>query len=564
MREVGWARRALAASRGTGPAFGCISAAVVFVACGASTPPPRSALASADTNGPGWARGGDAREKKAHLFVCQGQGATEADALTSAGALCDDKICKLCGVQIESVVQTEETLKGVDLKRQVIERCRMIRTAEPTVVRKSVECAPEGCDAWIQVRYTDTEKKEACGRLEDGNFAGPDACQATIDAFSKVPGYSAQSFRERVRLIDRAIVDCAAIDVRPTPLMGALDAKLKAGMASFNGPESEAPAFLKNHWLARFEPLWTQYEQSPQFVARLRLLRGFLAHKRLLMDVIEAATPDDLDTPDAVARIASACEAVPPDAAFGAEHVQLLAAGALFDRFFSGRLTTDVEPVSKVLRAQYPPETLTEQMVMAQLFAIGGRLDATEWAYLSRTRVEGPGPRRGLEVPDHGSPAVRRQRFREALDRALAGANAQQRPRRLERVLPSDGAFFLTVESDLPADVHAIVDWNFLKELFHRSERRMSHADEALFLSRMVTALKVWPSTPKAQRAHCTGLADDLKFLEEHDAVTRDLGDLLCRCLTDGLGDEGLTLVNKSDLYQRALREKLPCVAPLP
>ena len=30
------------------------------------------------------------------------------------------------------------------------------------------------------------------------------------------------------------------------------------------------------------------------------------------------------------------------------------------------------------------------------------------------------------------------------------------------------------------------------------------------------------------------------------------------------VGDEGLTLVNKSDLYQRALREKLPCVAPLP
>lgn len=539
--------------------------ACVF-ACGSSTPPPKSALARADAEGPGWAREGDAREGKAHLFVCQGQGKTEADALQSAGALCDDKICKLCGVQIESTVQTDESLTGVELKRQVVEKCRMIRTAEPTVTRKSVECGPAGCDAWIQVRYTDAEKIEACQRLEDGDFAGPEACQATIDAFSRVPGYSAKSFRERVRLIDRALVDCAQIDVRPTPLMGSMDAKLKAGMRTFNGPESGAPDFLRNYWLAPFAPLWTQYEQNPKFVERLKLLRGYLAHKVLLMDVVEAATPEDLDTPEAVATIARTCAAVPPDEAYGTAHVQFLAVESLYDRFFTGRLFTDVEPVSKVVRGQYPPETLTETMQIAQLFSIGGRIDPTEWAYAAKTRVDGPTARRVLEVPDHGGPEIRHQRFREALDRALAGAEPRRRVSRFKNVLPNDGAFLLAVEAGLPADLRAVIDFDFLKDLFHRSERKMTPADTQAYRARMAEALKSLPAEDKARRARCLALGDDLKFLDEQGAATLDagFGPLLCECLTGPLGAEGLSLNNKSALYERALRERLPCVAPLP
>jgi hypothetical protein len=540
--------------------------AALLAACGSAAPPPRSALAAADAKGPGWARDGDAREGKAHLFVCQGQGKTEADALQSAGALCDDKICKLCGVQIESTVQTDESLTGVELKRQVVEKCRMIRTAEPTVTRKSVECGPGGCDAWIQVRYTDAEKKEACQRLEDGNFAGPEACQATIDAFSKVPGYSAKSFRERVRLIDRALVDCAQIDVRPTPLMGSLDAKLKTGMTTFNGRDSDAPGFLKTYWLAPFAPLWTQYEQSPKFLEWLKLLRGYLAHKVLIMDVVEASSPEDLDTKAAVSTIARVCEAVPPDEAYGTAHVQFLAVEALYDRFFTGRLSTDVEPVSKVVRAQYPPESLTETMQIAQLFSIGGRIDATEWAYVSKTRVDGPAARRVLEVPDHGAPETRRQRFREALDRALEGVDARRRVSRFKHVVPNDAVFFLAVEADLAPDLRAVVDFDFLKDLYGRGERKRTRSEAGAVRARMVDALKVLPADAKARRTRCLSLADDLKFLDEQGTPTLDagFGPVACECLTGPLGDEGLSLVNKSALYERALRERLPCVAPLP
>lgn len=556
-----------------GARFSSTLAGLMLIACGGGGGGggrAKPTLAIADGHAPGWARAGDEREGKASLFVCQGEGKTEADALTTAGALCDDKICKLCGVEVESVVQAEETLTGVELKRKVVERCRMIRTAEPEITRKSVDCGPAGCIAWIQLRYTDAQKDESCQRLEDGKFAGPEACQETIDAFSRVPGYDAASFRRRTTLLDRAMVDCAEIDVRPTPLMGSLDAKLKAGMAIFNRPEADTPGWLKRYWLAPDAPLWKRYEEDPKFVARLRHLRGYTAHKALLMDVVEASEPEDLDSKAAVERIARACEAVSPDEAYGVRRVQMLAASALYDRWSSRRFSpsTDVSPVRDVLMKQYPPEgtAYPEDMTMAQLFSVGGVIDAAEWAYLMRTPVTGPATRRGLEVRDHGGGATRRTRFKAALERALAGVEGPKRVRRFEHVLPADLGLLLEVEREgvLPPDVRAHLTWPFLKDVFNRGDRDATEAERQAFLDRMTQALAVLPEKPADRRARCLGLADDLEALADAGRPTRGQGALVCTCLTDVLGDEGLSLVNRHDLYERALAEGLPCVSPLP
>ncbi len=577
--------------------FGFAAFFLTVTACGAPTKPapvgatqaPRS---EADSRAPGWTRDGDAHEGKASYFVCEGGGKKEDEALAAAGALCDDKICKLCGVEIESVLVAEEKESGpvghspgggsIDVKHKVVERCRMSRTEPSEVTRKSVDCGPNGCAAWIQVRYTDAQKVEACKRLQDGNFAGPQACQADIDAFSKVQGYAAERFRERVKLIGRAMVDCADIDVRPTPLMGSLDAKLKAGMSSFNAENSDTPDFLQKYWLAPDPPLWKQFEEDPKFVSRLRLLKGYLAQKVLVMDVVEASQPDDLDSPAAVKRIAETCEAIAPDLAYGVEHTQRLAIDALYDRWFTHRLTVDVTPVERVVMAQYPPESLgvSQAMEMAELFSIGDTLDEAEWAYLFKTPATGPGMRRGLEVPihvpnhvpnhvpSHGTPEVRRVRFKQALERALVGADAKTRPRRFENTLPNDGMFLLSVEADLPPDLRAHVDWTFLKDLFHRTERKMSHADAVVYLDHMGAALRTLPSDDPGEKKNrtprCLGLSDDLKFLADEGRPTDTYGDLVCTCLSDVLGSESLTLVNRHDLYARALMEKLPCVAPLP
>ncbi len=559
-------------SRDTRPAVGSLVLTLAaLIGCGGGTAgpiAPKPALAATDAAAPGWARAGDERQGKASLFVCQGEGPSEADALTTAGALCDDKICKLCGVEVESVVQAEETLTGVELKRKVVERCRMIRTAEPEITRKVVDCGPAGCVAWIQVRYTDAQKDESCQRLEDGKFAGPEACQEVIERFSRVPGYDAASFRQRTALLDRAMVDCAEIDVRPTPLMGSLDAKLKAGMAVFNGPGAPTPGWLKRYWLAPDAPLWKRYEEDPKFVARLRHLRGYTAHKALLMEVVEATESEDLDTKAAVERIARACEAVSPDEAYGTRRVQMLAASALYDRWSSRRFSpeTDVAPVRRVLMKQYPPEgtSYPEDMTMAQLFSVGGRIDADEWAYLMRTPVSGPATRRGLEVVDHGGAGLRQTRFLAALDRALDGVDPPKRARRLEHVLPADFGLLLTVEASLPPDLQAHLTWPFLKEVFHRGEREATESDRTAFLVRMERALASLPEKPADRRARCLGLADDLEMLADAGRATSGHGPLVCTCLTDVLGDEGLSLVNRHDLYERALAEGLPCVSPSP
>ena len=77
--------------------------------------PTGSAPASSTAAGPSWARDPDKSSDAGHTFTCQGEGQTEAEALETAHAICNDKICKLCGVEIESVVQTTETLTGVEM-----------------------------------------------------------------------------------------------------------------------------------------------------------------------------------------------------------------------------------------------------------------------------------------------------------------------------------------------------------------------------------------------------------------------------------------------------------------
>ena len=96
----------------------------------ASAAPPAAAK-------PGWADKADSADAAGHLFTCEGQGAVEEDALATAQGICNDKICKVCGVEVESVTETRETLTGVDLLRKVVERCRRVRRNDTRLRAKS-------------------------------------------------------------------------------------------------------------------------------------------------------------------------------------------------------------------------------------------------------------------------------------------------------------------------------------------------------------------------------------------------------------------------------------------
>ena len=125
-------------------------------ACGgAANEKPAGATRPASASaGPTWAQAGDRTSAEGSIFVCEGEGPTEEAALAAAQAICNDKVCKLCGVEVESVVQTTETLKGVSMQRKVVERCRRFRKGEPKVRQKTTDCGAQGCATWLSMQVS--------------------------------------------------------------------------------------------------------------------------------------------------------------------------------------------------------------------------------------------------------------------------------------------------------------------------------------------------------------------------------------------------------------------------
>ena len=76
-----------------------------------------------------------------------------------------------------------------------------MRRGEPNLARKSTDCGPSGCYAWIQIDYSREEQEAECSKLTDEKFADPAECQNTIEDFKNVKGYSAASLRKRVDLL---------------------------------------------------------------------------------------------------------------------------------------------------------------------------------------------------------------------------------------------------------------------------------------------------------------------------------------------------------------------------
>jgi hypothetical protein len=538
---------------------------LVFLAgCGGSSAsaPEVTAGAAVSDDAPGWARRGDAATAEGNRFICEGQGDTEDGALAAARAICDDKICKLCGVEVESIVQTSETLTGVEMERKVVERCRRVRQGDTEAQRKSVDCGPVGCLAWIQIDYSNERRDRECKRLTDENFADPEACQALIEEFKNVEGHSAGSFRKRVSLLEEALTACAEIDVRPTPLMESLREKLAVGMTTFR---RGAPRYLRNYWLADFGPMWVAYKESPKFAERLQLLLGYLRHKVPILDVLEATYDDDekLDTPQGLSRLFAAMKAAPKEEAYGVEFVHMVAASHLGDLAERGHMTQDLSAVNAWMRATYPGSLVTSWdyvPTMYTLFGADGVIDADEWAWTaSMTRWRSRARQEMLQVERHTG-GDRVARLLESL-RDVREKNPKLTPiRALDAALPSRApALLLAAESKLPKDVRDAIDWDFLSDQKPYWDAWKPLAPRQKYMQRMRRAL----ATAAVDRPLCFDLYKRLELLDDHGVPTTGLDRLICGCL-EGPMKETPTLNsgNKSPLYERAMKEKMACVQP--
>lgn len=544
----------------------------------AAEKPMRSQAIFSDA-APGWAHAGDQELDDSYQLVCEGQGNNPDEAMDAARAACEDRICRLCGVQIESVLETLETLDGMEMERRVVERCRRARTADLTVRRQSSDCGPEGCSVWLQVSYDKELQARECQRATEENYADPEACKEGMDLFARTNGFNAASMHERVATLDQAQSACAGIDDRQTVLMQALDERLKLGMARY---QQQAPYTLAGYWLADTPALWNQVRLASSFVERLALLQNYLEERARMLDVMEvlAVDAERFDTPENLARLLEAMKAAPKvDTYDSIRDVQVLAVGTILARIRAGQFDSDVTAISEWMLEHYPAEEVTDWNTITtqlNLFGLDGRINAEHWAWaesLPQQRLRGM--QMLLACEEHEGES-RLARFQQVLNEALQ--ETPHRPiRALEQALPIDAcgarpmtssapaAFLLENESSLPQVVREAMDWSAWYEYIRRWDWGDSNPE---LRDRYVARLReVLAETQVADLdageadRFCWKLEQRLEILERHQGFATGLDALVCGCLEGPLtANARAGSVTSNAVYQRALAEGMACV----
>ena len=520
---------------------------------------------------PKWADKPDSQDERGHTFICEGQGATEEDAFAAAQGICNDKICKLCGVEIESVVETRETLTGVDLSRKVVERCRRVRKSETKVKSKATDCEDGSCSVWVEIFYPVEDQKAECTTYTKEDFTDPKACEADVQGYRLVEGRTAESFRKRRDFLDQALQHCARIDVRPTPAILALDEKLRAGLDSFEWTQpmdrEVRDEYSKPVWAfyAASDPsLRSQVAESRLLIERLRLVRDLVANKALVFAVIEAAQARDLDSPAGIDRLVKAMLDAPPGRQYGARNVHFGAVGGIW------RFKTDTSPLSDVIRKLYPDGKAEREdtFTAAKLFAQDGKTSPEEWEWIVKAHQRAycvECLRTLLAAPDHGSRETQLARAVQALPLACNRGNERDVNLFWELVGYSNPLVALELEPRVPERLKAAYSWKSLREGVERSSNSswsgVDAATRAQFMKRAAQALA--DEKPQSERDFCTSLANDLQLLQKAGAPLEVTDPRTCSCLTGPLRNE-THLVNRDDLLQIAKKRGLACAKGLP
>lgn len=346
-----------------------------------------------------------------HVFVCEARAGSDGEALDAAQAACSDKICRVCGVEVESTFIATESLKGVDVKRTIVERCQRVRSGGLTIKRKSSDCGNDGCTTRITVLFSKADERAECKSYTDGNFTDPSACEADIEAFRRVSGQTSASMLERRGHLQSALIHCAKIDVRPTPLIMALNEKLLAGMDAFEFTPERQEALVRrgeardremrgflarvdagerdrgtiggredavrsqqqwdhsreeilrqdtelvDRWLVTYAPLRAQIAETKILTDRIRLVLDYVINKQYVLAVIEAGGAP-LIAPGGVKTLFEAMKQAPRGQQYGAENIHFWALDEIAWRATASnpklKLTEDYSFVMKWMDETYP------------------------------------------------------------------------------------------------------------------------------------------------------------------------------------------------------------------
>lgn len=529
--------------------------------------PPRPSLAE-----PSWARQPDRAEKTGHTFICEGEGGNESAALSAAYGVCNDKICKVCGVEVESVLKTKETLSGISMERQVVERCRRVRKNDPVVKFKSVDCGPAGCRAWAQVFYSKADEEAECPHYASEKFADPGRCEADVGDFLAIKGRRALDFKARREAMDRAMLDCKDIDVRPTPALTAIEAKLHKGLDNFETTETPSETQSLHDWAYYTHAAkgWRdELRMTKTLVGRLQKIRDLVHDRFLIFSVYDAIYASDLDSPAGVQRLLEAMQRCPPGARFGAlddVNIEMLHALA--------KVKTDTSAIGDYLRHAYPPESLlrfghhgdmlhNQAIAIAAFFGADGQVTPAEWDYVMKAHQASPCVA-CLSIltrkPHHGSDAIRLQRILAAYEAMSKSGSKDGGPADL---LPDydeqDPEFLLRVEPTVPEFMHAWYDALTLVRVVHAaSALHLSQDVQDRLASRYVGALAREPVVEEPFR-YCHELLRRLDDAEAQKIPGLDPAyKMLCWCINNKH-----THGPEEVMAARSLRHGTSCFCPI-
>jgi hypothetical protein len=576
-------------------ARGILAGCLWIAGCGGAAtarPRPHGAHESpVSSDAPSWAEDGDSADDDGALFVCQGEGPDEAQAMDAARALCTAKICARCGVEVKATVETHETLEKVEVERKVVETCRRVRKSEDEIRYRQAGCGPEGCSAWLSVYYSRETEARECRAYADGNYADSGQCEALIEQFRSTPGLSAASFRARAALLSQAVVACAEIDVRPTPKLTALDEILWQGVVT---PRAEPLArrvvddarpikerldalagSAAEAWKSEYaEQAYHAIDRQPLleskvFVDRIAHIRDAMLGYASIITAMEALV-DAEHAPDAAhaTALVRALRGLMPVAG-KATPARVLAWAA--DEISRNPRTLALPGVKAYFMEMYPSSADAVGEAVLRTFTVDGAATADEWRFaMDEMRGCVRCATSLLDLPEHGGDATRIARVTE-LTRTLStdahvAALQEVDPALLLRAEPTiDGALAARVFSyawlkrwleRLPtvgrdSTPHTVRDtYASGPQDFRWTVTPAEHKNLAARAFRLLQA--------QVATVRCSDLEKELTLVELHGVDTRALEPVLCRCVStqphSGMRDV-------TELYQRLVAWGAACVA---
>ena len=168
---------------------------------------------------PPWARQGDIENDEGFTFVCHGSANDENKAKALAAARCNEKLCRIFGVQITAKSRVKEDLEGVTAESEVTEQCESVRVVGRQTTNSGGDCGSAGCNFWIRQTYSRSAFAAERQRLEqptviqqqvviqEGNkvYRDPKACEGALRNYSAVDGLKAAAYQERRKFLMNAL-----------------------------------------------------------------------------------------------------------------------------------------------------------------------------------------------------------------------------------------------------------------------------------------------------------------------------------------------------------------------